>query len=68
MGKLTPLAVGERNAAKLMDMTLPEFKSLVKCGSLPAPVQIAQGPQRWRVADLDAILNGEAMNSEQITW
>lgn len=68
MGKLIPLAVGERNATKLMDMTLPEFKSLVERGSLPAPVQIAQGAERWRVADLDAILCGEAMNGEEITW
>lgn len=60
MGRMEPLAVGEKNAARLLDMSLPDFLALVKIGSLPPPIKINGGPERWRVDDLRAILSGDA--------
>ncbi|WP_171232212.1 hypothetical protein [Ruegeria sp. HKCCA4812] len=68
MTRLTPIAVGEKNAAKLMDMSLERFQNLVESGSLPRPKPIAPGVERWSVAELDAILNGTKMDDEEITW
>lgn len=67
MSRLTPIAVGEKNAAKMMDMSLERFQRLVKAGSLPRP-KIAPGVERWSVAELSAILNGTKMDDEEITW
>jgi hypothetical protein len=54
-----PLAVKERTAAGLLDMSGSEFRRLVNAGALPAPCLVG-GVERWRVADLEAILNGNA--------
>lgn len=57
------IAATERTAAAMLDMPLAEFRRLVEAGALPGPVRI--GPhERWRVSDLTAILNGEAMQDE----
>jgi hypothetical protein len=68
MGRITPIAVGEKTAAKMMDMSPLDFRRLVSAGSLPGPVVISETHERWRVADLVATLNGEAMQDEDITW
>ena len=44
-------------------MPLTDFKRLVKAGALPGPVKI-HDLDRWRVADLDAILTGQSMSEE----
>ncbi|MEX0303351.1 MAG: helix-turn-helix transcriptional regulator [Leisingera sp.] len=68
MGNPQPLAVSEKTAAKMMDMTVKQFRHLVDCGSLPPPAKIGGDILRWRVADINAVLNGTAMDEEQITW
>lgn len=54
-----PLAVADRTAAKMLDMPLARFRQYVEQGALPKPCRIG-GDERWRVADLDAILSGTA--------
>lgn len=62
------LAVGEANAAKLLDLTQQEFRALVDKGHLPRAQQL--GPHaRWDVATLTKILAGEASDCmEDVTW
>ncbi|NSY36836.1 AlpA family transcriptional regulator [Leisingera sp. ANG59] len=68
MGRIAPLAVAEKTAAKMMDMAPAEFRRLVETGSLPSPVAITGDCKRWRVSDLEAVLNGDAMNEDEFTW
>tara|TARA_R100000789_G_scaffold22155_1_gene24883 strand:+ start:4200 stop:4409 length:210 start_codon:yes stop_codon:yes gene_type:complete len=56
---LPPLAVKDTTAAKLLDLPAAEFRRLVNSGALPPPCRIG-GHHRWRVADINAILNGNA--------
>lgn len=67
MGRIAPIAVAERTAAKMMDMAQSDFRRLVRSGSLPSPVRIS-GFERWRVTDLESVLNGNAMNEDEFTW
>ena len=67
MGRIAPIAVAERTAAKMMDMAPSDFRRLVKSGSLPSPVDIS-GLARWRVADLEAVLSGAAMDESEFKW
>jgi|DEB0MinimDraft_4_1074332.scaffolds.fasta_scaffold22640_4 hypothetical protein len=64
MAKIMPIYVGESNAAKILDMSKPQFRSLVDAGSLPPPFTI-HDVQRWRVADLDKIICGQSINNEE---
>lgn len=57
--RLTPLAVGDATAAKLLDMPASEFRRLVQVGALPPPVDVG-GHKRWRVDQIEAILRGDA--------
>lgn len=73
MGKPQPIAVGEQNAAHILDMTRAEFRSLVECGSLPGPALRLRDPrgktvERWLVSDLASIKNGTAMRDEGIEF
>lgn len=52
------LYASERSAARLLDMKPAEFRSLVDVGALPRPTKLAGNVERWRVADLDAIMRG----------
>ena len=67
MGSIAPIAVAERTAAKMMDMAPSDFRRLVEAGSLPSPVRIS-GLERWRVSDLESVLNGNAMSEDEFTW
>lgn len=60
MTKHTPLFVRAGTAASILDMTRPEFLKLVKAGVLPPPCNL----ERWRVADLEKIMSGEAARQE----
>lgn len=53
------LYASEQSAARLLDMRPAEFRALVDAGALPPPLKIAGQIERWRVADLDAILSGQ---------
>ena len=67
MGRIAPLAVAERKAAKMMDVAPSDFRRLVQTGSLPSPVRNS-GMERWRAADLESVLNGDAMIEHEFTW
>lgn len=56
---LPPLAVRDTTAAMMLDMPTSEFRRLVNDGALPPPCSIG-GHHRWRIADINAILNGNA--------
>lgn len=61
--RLQTIAASERTAAKMLDMTATDFRRLVDAGSLPRPHRIG-GMERWRVADLEAIVSGKAAEDE----
>lgn len=65
MGQITPIAVGEKAAARMLDMSPAKFRELVAAGAFPLPVPLAEGVDRWRVSDLEAILNGEAARPQE---
>lgn len=56
---LPPLAVRDTTAAELLELPAAEFRRLVNSGALPPPCSVG-GHNRWRVADINAILNGNA--------
>jgi predicted DNA-binding transcriptional regulator AlpA len=59
MSKATPLFVRSSTAARMLDMPASEFRHLVASGALPPPVRIGSH-ERWHVAQLEAIVRGEA--------
>jgi predicted DNA-binding transcriptional regulator AlpA len=59
MISVVPILASERTAAKLLDMRLAAFRSLVKEGVLPKPTEIG-GLERWDVEQLRAIISGAA--------
>lgn len=63
MPRPAPLCVGEKNAAAMLDMKPAEFRRLVEGGALPGPIPVGE-LERWSVASLEAILNGDAMDDE----
>lgn len=59
----------ERTAAKLLDMSLGEFRALVKEGHLPPARDIGGGVSRWVVEDLRCIGSGAAIHGgRSIPW
>lgn len=60
MAAILPLAATEKTAAQLLDMPVKRFRELVSQGCLPRPVQLADGIERWPVAQLQAIVRGDA--------
>lgn len=68
MTELTPILANERNAAKLLDLTVREFRSLVEEGHLPRPRDLA-GLKRWDVEELRRICRGEAASGMKgVQW
>lgn len=59
MTQLSPILASERSAAKLLDMKPTQFRALVACGALPAPVRIGSH-ERWDVEQIRNILSGKA--------
>lgn len=59
-----PIAVGEKTAAAMLDMTIRDFGDLVANGALPGPKDIG-GHKRWMVSDLEAILTGDAARPKE---
>lgn len=62
-----PILASETSAARLLDMKLAEFRSLVEAGHLPRGREIAPGLWRWATEDLRRIVSGEAIDGE-IDW
>ena len=61
---IPPIMVKAGTAARLLDMKLSDFRSLVHAGALPQPRVIAPGIERWYFPDLQAIANGTALEEE----
>jgi hypothetical protein len=55
-----PLFASENSAARLLDLRVTEFRSLVRAGNLPRGREIAPGLVRWSVEDLRKIACGDA--------
>ncbi len=64
MASLTPILANEANAAKLLDLPLAEFRSLVDRGHLPKGREIAPGIIRWAADDLRALGKGQKIDWE----
>lgn len=62
-----PILASETSAARLLDMKLGEFRSLVEAGHLPKGREIAPGVLRWVTDDLRRIASGEAIEGG-IEW
>lgn len=62
-----PILVGEKMAARLFDMKLAQFRSLVSGGQLPPPKRIGDF-ERWDTDELRRIANGEAMDGGGMDW
>ena len=69
MATMTPILVSEQGAAKLLDMKLAEFRSLVDGGHLPRGREIGPGFIRWDVERLRTIGRGDAVDGmEAVKW
>lgn len=62
-----PILASEARAARLLDMKLTQFRSLVEAGHLPRGREIAPGVLRWVTDDLRKIASGEAIEGG-IEW
>lgn len=60
----TPIAVGEKTAAKMLDLDSSTFRELVARGVLPKPVRLGEF-ERWRVSQLEAVFSGDAALPDQ---
>lgn len=61
MGEQAPLFASDKTAARLLDMSRPQFLSLVQAGALPGPVK----HDRWDVAELQAIMRGDKIKPSE---
>lgn len=62
-----PILASETSAARLLDLRVAEFRSLVEAGHLPRGREIAPGILRWATDDLRRIAGGEAIEGG-IDW
>ena len=62
-----PILASESTAARLLDLSLTEFRRLVAEGMLPPGRPIAPGVIRWDVETLRRISSGQAAD-EGIDW
>lgn len=60
MVQSAPILASETSAARLLDLKLGEFRSLVQAGHLPRGREIAPGVLRWATDDLRRIASGNA--------
>ncbi|MEQ9247813.1 hypothetical protein [Roseovarius confluentis] len=58
------IAVKDTTAAKMLDLSAPEFRRLVEVGALPQPCLIG-GHKRWLVDMLEAVVDRDASKPEQ---
>ncbi|MBM1813443.1 helix-turn-helix transcriptional regulator [Pseudosulfitobacter pseudonitzschiae] len=59
-----PIAVRDTTAAKMLDLPATVFRKLVNEGALPPPCNLG-GHVRWRVSDIQAILDGQASRPDE---
>lgn len=68
MALLIPIAAKESTAAKLMDMSVAEFRAAVSVGDLPDGTEIA-GRKRWDTSLLQKIAQGNLIEGwDDIKW
>lgn len=58
------LALRAKKAAASLDISEREFLRLVETGCLPRPVDLG-GKDRWRVSDIEAILDGSKIRDDE---
>lgn len=58
--RVQPIAVSDKTAAQMLDMPAARFRELVDHGAMPKPITLGNGIERWRYADLEAIVEGRA--------
>ena len=64
-----PLYANEQSAAKMFDVSVSQFRSLVQQGHLPPGRIIAPGLTRWSVPEILAIVEGRAADGGgDIAW
>lgn len=69
MGRDTPILASEERAARLLDLSPKQFRSMVDGGHLPKGREIAPGLVRWVVDDLRRIATGNAVDGMgDIRW
>jgi hypothetical protein len=69
MSAVAPILASEPTAAKLLDLKLAEFRSLVEAGVLPRGRELAPGLRRWAVDELRLIATGRASEGmDDIKW
>lgn len=69
MASLQPILATEATAAKLLDLSLDDFRRLVEAGHLPRGREIAPGLVRWPVDELRRITDGRAADGmEGVKW
>ena len=64
MAHVEILAVPLGGAAKMLSLSVKEFKRLVGLGVLPAPIFLGR-EERWVVDDLKAILRGDNVEQQE---
>lgn len=67
MTRLSPILANEKTAAALLDMPVPEFRTLIDRGHLPRGREIAPGVIRWDAEALRQIGRGDAIDGG-IEW
>lgn len=63
-----PLYANEQSAAKLFDVSVSQFRTLVQKGHLPPGRAIAPGLTRWNVTEIVSIVEGRAADGGDIQW
>ncbi|MEM8582501.1 MAG: hypothetical protein AAGF50_14995 [Pseudomonadota bacterium] len=63
---LAKILASEKTAAAMLDLDPRQFRELVESGVLPRPANLPgfEKQPRWRVAELEAIASGAAMEDE----
>ncbi|SLN13615.1 hypothetical protein ROA7450_00200 [Roseovarius albus] len=68
MKQIVPLFVGETKAAKLLDIKLADFRTLVQHGVLPRGNRLGNF-ERWDVELLKSIVSGAHIaNAGEVEW
>jgi hypothetical protein len=67
MGIPQKIMVDAATAAKMMDMSIEDFRGLVEIDVLP-PARMLGSLERWSVDDLRAIATGEALDNGRMSW
>lgn len=62
------ILVKDSGAARLLDISVSEFRGLVEEGYLPKPRTLGPSIKRWCVRELEQIATGEPARQDEMTW